>query len=78
MRRNIKNAKRQHPKRRWCNDRQRAKQQALQICSAIGSDNIEDMARVLPHMPQDDRQAIVDHAKRLNFSRQNERITNER
>lgn len=43
MRRNIKNAKRQHPRRRWNNDRQRAKQQAQKICSAIQSDGSEDM-----------------------------------
>ena len=43
MRKNSKHAKRKHPKRRWCNDRQQAKQQAQQICSAIQSDGSEDM-----------------------------------
>jgi len=39
---------------------------ALQICSAIGSDNITDMAVILAAMPIIERQTILDMAKRLN------------
>ena len=79
MRKNIQNAKRKHPKhrRRWCKDRQQARQElreikratdALQICSATGSNDVEEMMRVIPCMPQTEREAIVDMAKRVNAS----------
>lgn len=38
---------------------------ALMVCSAIGSNNIDDMATVLAAMTRVERQAILDMAERI-------------
>lgn len=40
---------------------------ALIVASAIGA-SVADMMRVLPHMTFEEREAILDQAKRLNAS----------
>lgn len=42
---------------------------ALQICSAIGSSNVDDMAAVLAVMPEAEKQNLLEISNRLNGKR---------